>query len=86
MQRFTFSEIKQLKHEDVFWSGNNRYVVTSEPVYFNTSDFYGDNLESIEWTAQSTANLREYTFQVSHTKDTKPPKDPMDFKLGDNDD
>ena len=80
--RFTFNEIKQLKHEDVFWSGNDEYVVTNSPAYINTSNFYGDYSQIIEWTAQSKTTLRESTFQVSNTKIENEPQDPMIFKIG----
>jgi len=81
MVRLTFEEVKQLKHNDVFWSGNDKYVVTSDAKHLNTSNFYGDYSHAVEWTAQSTTTLRESTFQISNTRLPNAPQDPMIFRV-----
>lgn len=50
MVRYTFDEIKNFKVGDVFYSRNKKYVVDSDPTYYNTSEFYGDFSEKVEWT------------------------------------
>jgi hypothetical protein len=81
MERITFEEVKQLKHKDLFWSGNDKFVVTSDAKHINTSNFYGDYSQTIEWTAQSTTTLRESTFQISNTKIPNAPSDPMIYRI-----
>ena len=80
MVRLTFEEVKQLKHKDIFWSGNDEYIVTSDAKHLNTSNFYGDYSHTVEWTARSNTTLRESTFQISNTKVPNAPQAPMIYR------
>jgi len=50
MERFTFEEIKNFTVGTIFYSQNKRYHVDSDPTYYNSSVFYGDFSEKVEWT------------------------------------
>lgn len=79
MERYSFDEIKNFKHGDIFWARNDKYMVNDETKHTNVSDFYGDHSETVEWKGVSLTTHAQATFQVSRTKGVDSP-DPIIFK------
>lgn len=80
MERYTFDEIKNFKHGDIFWARNDKYMVNEESAHYSISDFYGDHSEKVEWTAVSLNTNAQAKFQVTNTKDAVHLSDPIIFK------
>ena len=78
MERYSFDEIKNFKHGDIFWARNDKYMVNYDAKHTNVSDYYGDHSETVEWKGVSLTTHAQATFQVSRTKDKT--SDPIIFK------
>ena len=66
--RFRFSELKELKLGDEFWTRSKKFKVTTEPI-INKLKFYGDEHEKLEWDGYSEDDMREMHFAVADNED-----------------
>lgn len=73
MERYTFEEIRLFNVGDIFYTRQRRYRIDTVPIYYSTSDFYGDNSEKLEWTAICETEgdeLNRQTVFVSQKEET----------------
>ncbi len=84
MERYTFDEIRNFSINDIFYSRNKRYHVDSVPTYYNTSEFYGDYSEKVEWTGYCETEGEDYQHQHTFVIQSNEPEgeatNPMIFK------
>ena len=85
MTRYTFEELKVLQVNDTFYSDNKKFYVDSTPTYYNTSEFYGDFSEKVEWTGicvevGDEEENRQHTFVVQSSQPEGEARDILIFK------
>ncbi len=84
MERYSFEEIKNFAVGDIFYSKHKKFCVDSDPTYYNTSEFYGDFSEKVEWTGicetEGGEYRRQHKFIVQNVQSEGEPKEYLIFK------
>jgi len=85
MERCTFDELKSFVIGDLFYTKQKKFIVDSDPVYYSTSDFYGDSSEKVEWTGicetQGEDYRRQHRFVVQNVHQSEDEREYLIFKI-----